>query len=176
MIAKQMKRRRITSSYYNYFYNKHIPYINKIINSVKKGRNFVLDDIQSIGYEQLLRSMIYYNRAYSSDLKTYLTHRVYGCARTIVNKDLRQKRQRENYIQSVPNNYDCVYNNDTYMILEELFVHLNEREKKLFIMKFIEQKSASEIAEELSIVKPTVYLIEKRAIKKLKGIFNEQAA
>jgi len=120
--------------------------------------------------------MIYYSSNHGGSLKTYLSHRVRGCLMAAINKEKRYNRQKNIYKQKKADNGLRVYNNDVYILLEELFEHLDPKEKRILTMMVVENKLACDISEELSIPRTTVYYIEKKAIKKLRKKFNEQEA
>lgn len=61
----------------------------------------------------------------------------------------------------------------TARILQQLYEFIQQlppQEKKVFILKMIQQKSADEIAEELKIAKKTVYNLTSSAINRLRSM------
>lgn len=76
---------------------------------------------------------------------------------------------------------DCIENEQDneqildHLILKSLIKNLDERERKIIIMRYYRDKTQSEIAEELGVSQVQVSRIENKVIEQFKKEFNPQA-
>ena len=163
--------RRITKSYYNYFYNKKIGLLKSITNSVYRsfGATNDKDDLLSIAKNQLLYAMINFNGSKGS-FNTYLYHRVNGTLRHFVQNKIRLKMIQDRQISISKNS--CKDNTEDKIFVNEMLSSLTEEESKILRMRYLNNNTLEEISKVVNFSVCKVMKISDRAIVKLQKNFS----
>ena len=142
-------KRRITKSYFNFYYKQKYNLLKKITsNLIKKYfvNQFDFDDFMSIAKRELLYSMINFDPKLGA-FNTFLWHRVNGSTSHFIDSSIKQltryeTENRREFINAQYNNPTC-----SGIQIEEMFDYLQEDEAKVLKLRYMENCTLLEITE-----------------------------
>jgi len=157
--------RRITSSYYNYYYKNKIKLIMKIIS---KFRYINPEELESIARSELLYSMIYFNQSLGS-FNTYLYIRIRG-------NILRYIRDEKEWCRNDDIDPNLLFGEKDHcsrnIFVNEILSSLNPREKQILELYYLENNTLREISEKLCISTNCVFVTKNKALNRIKDTFS----
>lgn len=113
----------------------------------------------------------------------FLNKTIIGTSYNFFNENNKIKSMRENFSEEIFERYNIVQKDNIAGVsfleklenekLEIATQSLTSNERKVIAFVFEEELSGEEIAQKLKIETNTVYIIKKRAVKKLKNIIGE---
>lgn len=155
--------RRITGSYFNYYYKTKIRLLYKIVSDFRfkdKG------DLMSIAKIELLYSMIYYDAKLGS-FNSYLYSRVRGQILNFIRKEKKHKvatLEINNFEGKINPKIDTIF-------LEEILSSLKDDEREILELYYLSSHTLREIATKLNISTSCAHMTKIRALKKLRENF-----
>ena len=157
-------QRRITSSYYNYYYKTKVKLLGSIVASFKYKNP---DELMAIAKVKLLYAMIHYNNQLGS-FNNYLYRTIHGN----ILKNIRRERNLckniyDNTVVSVSKNTS----QDDSIFIREVLEKLSERERNILVMYYLENNTLREISEKLDISSNCVFTSKNKAIKKIRETY-----
>jgi len=159
-----MRRRRITSGYYNYFYKNKVRLLNMIVSKFQYSNP---DELLSIAKTSLLYAMINFDQNIAS-FNTYLYITVRG---NILKHISSEQNLCKNVYEDNTLTQRKVCFNDDRLIVEEILEKLSKRERSILTMYYLENHSLREISEKLNISTNCVYVNRNKALKKIREMY-----
>lgn len=162
--------RRITKSYFNYFYKQKYNLLKKISSDLHKKYNMIgldLEDLLAIARNELLYSMIHFNKDLGA-FNTLLWHRVSGSIRHFIDQNIKQATRyesetRREFINAQYNNPVC-----SGVQIKEMFDYLKEEEAQVLRMRYLESNTLLEITEKTGFSTYRILDLQKSATEKLR--------
>lgn len=154
--------RRITKSYFNYYYRTKIRLINKIVINFQYKNP---DELLAIAKNELLYSMIYFNGKLGS-FNSYLFLRIRG-------NILRYIRDEKKWLNNIDVSEMCIKDSrnvdlDKDLIIEDLFKDLSEKERNVLDLHYLQGNTIREIAQKMNTSTCTIMKSKNRAIQKIR--------
>lgn len=168
-----MRKRRITSSYFDYYYRKFEPFLAKSAGSMASQRAD-FDDYLAISMAELMNSMIRFDPSVGATLLTWLGNRVSGVlrhAKRSVDRNLRREglmfNDKINDLKS--RDVDC----GIKITVEEILSILNDTERSMLKSRFMESMSLKEVESDSNTSRAKVMNVCRLAKERLVENFGE---
>jgi len=169
-------KRRVTKSYFNYFYKLKYHLLQRIATDLFKGlgerfdSNYY-DDFMAIAKTELLYAMIHFNPSVAS-FNTFLYHRVSGIIRHYIDTNIKYFKRNESEAQ--PEFVNGYYNNPvgSGLDIQELLDSLSPNEATVLRMRYLESYTLLEITELTGFSSYKIIDLQNKAVHKLNNNFN----
>lgn len=161
------KRRRITKSYYNYYYKQKSEFLKKYIKKLSKNNNF--NDFLQNARIELLYSMINFDSTFNTSFNTYLCQRIYNNIRHYI---VKSKKEKNVLLDIDFVGQSNINHQDNKILLKEIFSILSEKEMKILTMCFFNSDTLEEAGAKLGISAASAFNIKNKAIQKIRNKFS----
>jgi len=118
----------------------------------------------NIGISELMYSMIHFDPRIAS-FNTYLYNRVSGKIKHLIRKETIIKDREGNIEKNYTEHRE---KNDDKILIEEIFNLLNNEEKMVLKMYYIENNTLQEVCDKTNISVSNIYNIKNRAINRVR--------
>lgn len=161
------KKRRITKSYFNYFYDKLEWMLKNNIVFKHSLSESDIDDYLDIAQRGLLYCMIHFDQRYHCSMTTFVYAYVEQHVRNQKRDDL---KARSVETDSLPIERSYTEDLDLKILVEELLDKLSDIEREVVRQKWFENQTLEEIAENIGMSRARVGQISQRAMSKMKDM------
>jgi len=168
-----MVKRRITKSYFNYFYKTKQNLLKKIACDLHKKYNMIgvdLEDLLAIARNELLYSMIHFDSILGA-FNTLLWHRVSGSIHHFI--DSNTKRTERYKSEARKEFINAEYNEPvgSGLIIEEMLESLNKEEADVLRLRYLSSMTLREITESTGFSTYKILDLQREGCEKLRNRF-----
>ena len=164
-------KRRITASYFNYFYKQKYNLLKKIAGKLyKKNNTDNFDDFMAIARNELLYSMIHFDSTLGA-FNTLLWHRVSGSIHHHIDSNIKQSARYQSELRKEFINAEYNEPVGSGLIIEEMLESLNKEEADILRLRYLNSMTLLEITEKTGFSTYKILDLQKNAAEKLQNKF-----